>query len=75
MNIEKINEFIERKLNGRKRALASELVIKDESEMILLFGSALLSSDKQAIYKVEVKEESSFKCLNRVMTDFIIEIK
>lgn len=75
MNIEKINEFIERKLNGRKRALASEFVIEDESEMILLFGSALLSPDKQAIYKVEVKEESSFKCLNRVMTDFIIEIK
>ena len=75
MNIEKINEFIERKLNGRKHALASELVIEDESEMILLFGSALLSSDKQAIYKVEVKEECSFKCLNRTMTDFIIETK
>ena len=75
MNIEKINEFIERKLNGRKRALASELVIEDESEMILLFGSALLSSDKQATYKVEVKEDRTFKCLNRVMTDFIIEIK
>ena len=74
MNIDDVNEFIKRKLEGKKVAYASELPIDNEKEMILLFGAALLSSDKKAIYKVDVSD-SKFKCLNRTMTDFKIEIK
>lgn len=74
MNIDEINEFVKRKLGERKVAYASELTIENEREMVLLFGAALLSSDKNAIYKVDVLD-GKFKCLNRTMTDFIIEIK
>lgn len=74
MNIEEVNEFIERKLGDKKVARASELPIENVNEMILLFGATLLSSDKKAIYKVDVSD-GKFKCLNRTMTDFIIEIK
>lgn len=74
MKIEEVNEFIERKLGDKKVARASELPIENEHEMILLFGAALLSSDKKAIYKVDMLD-GKFKCLNRTMTDFIIEIK
>ena len=74
MKIEEVNEFIERKLDGKKVARASELPIENEHEMILLFGAALLSSDEKAIYEVDVFD-SKFKCLNRTMSDFKIAIK
>lgn len=74
MNIEEVNEFIERKLGEKKVARASELPIENEHEMILLFGAALFRSDKKAIYTMKGLDGKfqHFKCS---MTDFIIEIK
>ena len=74
MNIEEINEFIERKLGGKKLVRASELPIENENEMVLLFVAALLSSNEKAVYEVDVLP-IDFKCFNRTMTDFVIEIK
>lgn len=74
MNIEEVNEFIERKLDGKKVARASELPIENEHEMILLFGAALFRSDKKAIYTMKVLD-GKFQHFMCSMTDFIIEIK
>lgn len=74
MNIEEINEFIERKLGDKKVARASELPIENEHEMILLFGAALLRSNKKAIYTMKGLD-GKFQHFMCSMTDFIIEIK
>lgn len=69
-----IDKFVLQKMDRKKRIQASELTIENGVDLIKLFMATLYSGNKMVSYKVTYTD-TTFTCMNKKMSDFIIERK
>jgi hypothetical protein len=69
-----IDKFVLQKMDRKKRIQASELTIENGVDLIKLFMATLYSGNKMVSYKVTYTD-TTFTCMNKKMSNFIIERK